>query len=58
LAEVEEMVVKRKANAVMDVDSCGVYSEADIDTNDYEEEIAAILNVVNDFPNKGIKKVS
>jgi hypothetical protein len=47
-----------ESNAVMDVDCCDVCSEAEIETNDCKEEIAAILKVVKDFPNKGVKKVS
>ena len=47
-----------ESNAVSDDDCCDVCSEAEIETNYSEEEIAAILQVVKDFPNKGIKKVS
>lgn len=43
-----------ETNAVMDGDVC---SKTEIETYDREEEVAAILKVVKDFPNKGVKKV-
>ena len=42
-----------ESNAIMDGDCCDVCSETEIEIIDCGEEIAAILKVVKDFPNKG-----
>lgn len=46
-----------ESNAVVNEDCCDVCSKTGTESNDCEEEIAAVLKVVKEFPNKGVKKV-
>lgn len=41
----------------VDGDCCDVCSKSEVDIYDCQEELAAIVEVVKDFPNKGVKKV-
>ena len=40
-----------------DGECCDVCSLSECDVYDCQEELAAIIKVVKDFPNKGVKKV-
>ena len=38
-------------------DCCDVCSQSQVDTYECQEELAAIVEVIKEFPNKGVKKV-
>ena len=48
-----------ECNAEANGDCCDVccISEGDIQCHDCQEELAAVIKVVKDYPDKGVKKV-
>ena len=48
---------KEECDAETDGECCDVCSLSECDVYDCQEELAAIIKVVKDFPNKGVKKV-